>query len=866
MSVYYAGYHLQEGYVHNWIVAGPQAIAVEDLDRFAGEDYRLQIARHYYTEDSGIADAPVDTAKLTVNDTELQWTYYCCREDHFVDMTAFYHTCHYLRTWAYTRVASPAAQEVTLVLATNGPADVWVNGEHIHRQEHSHHQMPYSVSFQTGFQEGHNEILVRFEEVAARDCPYAMALQVIGLPKDPERPDVFIPTAIEAVARRSVLEEAFENAYLTQEVYVSDETIEVHWPEEMPVTASLMIRLQTPSGRIYGESNREGKSGNRALVGYPYQLYEDYYHVHLMPQAREYYEGNMRIMRDIGFWTVKKEYSQESYDTYTNRRIEALYDAFRRETGIYTELGIYAEIAKMAVGRWHDVKTDTFLKAIDGINQRRDCSDFYLIGLLGMIIRHGDDPSFPPELKQPLEECILNFKYWADEPGEDAMWFWSENHQILFHACEILAGQLYPDRTFTNSGQTGQWHRAKGERLATVWLHKRGTGGFQEWDSNCYFEEDLLALSHLIDLAETQQVYELAAVIMDKMFLSMALNSYKGVFGSTHGRSYAPMITGGRLEPTAGIGRLMWGMGAFNPSIRGLVSMAVQENYQLPSIIEAIATDLPEEMWNRERHTGEFDEALDLKTGSWEVNKVAYKTPDYMLCSAQDYCPGERGSQQHIWQATMGPDAVVFVNHPPCVSKEGSHRPNFWSGNVILPRAAQWKDVLISVHNIPDDDWLEFTHAYFPAHAFDEHVLREDGNGHTWAFAKKDDGYLAITAAQGVQFITIGEAAYRELRSYGQHNVWLCHMGRAALDGEFAKFQEEVLALDVAFEDLAVSCATLRGETLAFGWEGPLLRDGEEEPIAGFKHYENPYCIAELSAEQMEIRYGDQAMRLNFAV
>jgi hypothetical protein len=326
------------------------------------------------------------------------------------------------------------------------------------------------------------------------------------------------------------------------------------------------------------------------------------------------------------------------------------------------------------------------------------------------------------------------------------------------------------------------------------------------------------------------------------------------------------MITGGRLEPTASISRLMWGMGAFNPHIKGPVSLAIQENYQIPPIIEAIATDLPEEMWNREHHAGEFDEALDRRAGSWEVNKVTYKTPDYMLCSAQDYRPGEKGSQEHIWQATMGPDAVVFVNHPPCMSKEGSHRPNFWSGNAVLPRVAQWKDVLIAIHKLPEDDWLGFTHAYFPAHAFEDYELREDASGHTWAFAQKEDGYLAITAAQGIQFVTGGKAAHRELRSHGQHNVWLCHMGRAALDGEFTEFQEKILALDVTFEDLAVRCATLRGETLAFGWEGPLLRNGEEEAITGLKHYENPYCVAELPAEQMEIRYGDQAMRLNFAV
>ena len=156
----------------------------------------------------------------------------------------------------------------------------------------------------------------------------------------------------------------------------------------------------------------------------------------------------------------------------------------------------------------------------------------------------------------------------------------------------------------------------------------------------------------------------------------------------------------------------------------------------------------------------------------------------------------------------------------------------------------------------------------FPAYAFDEHVLRdaERSQGRPWAFARKGEGYLALTAACGIEFMTRGKAAYRELRSHGQHNVWLCHMGRAALDGEFAAFQDRILALDVSFDDLAVRCATLRGETLAFGWQGPLMWNGQVEPITGFRHYDNPYCVADLPASQMEIQYGEHALRLNFGV
>jgi hypothetical protein len=173
--------------------------------------------------------------------------------------------------------------------------------------------------------------------------------------------------------------------------------------------------------------------------------------------------------------------------------------------------------------------------------------------------------------------------------------------------------------------------------------------------------------------------------------------------------------------------------------------------------------------------------------------------------------------------------------------------------------------VLVAIHKFPPDDWLGFTHAYFPAWAFDAYGLRKDTQDRSWAFARKGEGYLAITAARGLEFITRGDNAYRELRSLGENNVWLCHMGRASLDGDFNTFQEKILSLDVRFDDRAVHCATLRGETLAFGWEGDFKRNDRVEPLSGFRHYDNPYCVADLPATRLEVSYGDQTMRLNFA-
>lgn len=849
MTSSYLEYELHDGFIHNWLVAGPQAIAIPDPDHYTGgePERKLQIARQYYTPENLVPQAPVDRESFTIDDVTLTWRYTRCLDDHFVDKSTFHHTWHYLRTWAYTQLHVWDDQDVTFIITTNGPADVWVNGEHVHRHEHFHHQQPASVSFTATLRatddEGKgNAILVRFEEVAARECPYVMALRVTGI--DLEDVEVKVPSATTRTIRHMMLERVFEQACIEEVANYRGKVVNLHWADDLEANFNYQYSIQDPRNRIYVSGETEAKPGEVADIGHGFRIWQGPFRVVLSDVSKEIAFWNVRYQWDMPFYILDNAYSEAPYGTVEERSLEALtYAATQKDN-------LYAEIAGFELGKWEDVDQDVILRAIASINARGDCSDFDLVGLLGVMYRYMDQEQFPAALRAPLKDCVLNFKYWHDEPGADAMCYTTENHSILFHACEILAGQLYPDEVFTNAGQTGQWHREKGERLALAWLKTRGATGFWEWDSNCYFEEDLLALSHLVSLAETEQVVELAAVVIDKMLFTMAINSYKGVFGSTHGRTYSPMIKSGQLEPTSGICRLMWGQGVFNQHLRGLVAMACS-GYEFPLMIGEIATQLPDEMWNRERHI--------INAAGDEVNKVCYRTPDYMLASAQDYKPGEKGYQEHIWQATFGPDAVVFVNHPPVISEDGAHRPNFWAGNYILPRVAQWKDVLFALHNLPEDDWLGFTHAHFPVYMFDAYEVRDN-----WAFARKGDGYLALYASNGLSLVKRGPAAYRELRAYGRETVWICQMGRTALDGDFAGFQEKVLGLHVDVQGLTVRYRSLRGETFSFGWDVPLVRDGVEVPLSGFKHYENPYCVAELSAPEMDIRVGEYVMRLAF--
>ena len=861
----YSTYPLFKGYIHNWLVAGPQAISVDSPECFGDEDLHLNIARHHYETTSGITQQPVEPGVLTdgqftLVDTEFPyegaWRYERCHDDHFVDLSTFHHTCHYLRSWAYTEIESPTEAEVTLILTTNGPADVWLNDAHIHRQEHHHLNHPHSVASTVHFSEGYNRILVRFENTAILDCTYVMAMQIAGNIVCSSQCAVLVPTTIAPIEYRNKLEAIFDAAYIEQDYFTRDEDIIVKWPSDLGDEAEISMRLQTPEGRIYAQADDMGVAGKEVNLGHAYQLPNSALNIVLMPRFGRYYREHVRITHKLRTWGLgNNHYHEAPYGTFDERRKQALLNAAR------LEIDIFSEIAKVAIGWWSRLEMDTLMTTIEAISQGRDCSDSYLMGLLGMIYRFGDDPKFPQELKQPLEHCILNFRYWYDEPGSDTMCYRSENHQILFHACEILAGQLYPDRIFANNGQTGKWHQEHGEHLALAWMRDRGTKGFSEWDSDCSFEEDLLALSHIADLAGTGTVWEMASILIDKILFAIALNSYKGVFGSTHGRTSAQLTKGGYLAGTMGITNLMWGMGMFNERILGTVSMACMKNYELPVMLQHIAADLPEEMWNREHHAP-GDPFRETDDG---VDKVTYKTPDYMLCSAQDYRPGKEGCQQHIWQATLGPGATVFVNHPSCASEDSSRCSNFWIGNFVMPRVAQWRDTLIAVHKLPENDWMGFTHAYFPVHAFDDYDIKRDAQGRVWAFAQKGDGYLALVASSNFALLTSGPTAYRELRVHGLKTVWLCQMGRAALDGDFAAFQGKVLALDVTFDDLSVRASTLRGDVLGFGWEGQFQRNGESVPLHNFKHYDSSYCVADFPCEQMDIRFGDVAMRLQFA-
>ena len=657
-------------------------------------------------------------------------------------------------------------------------------------------------------------------------------------------------------------------------------------------------------------------------------------------------------------------------DSFSNRPFLPDYESRRRAFFEHILKNPAPENTKAA---WHEMARlaaggipheGIFHAALDFIDARKDCADFVLHGILRLLESREQrvDISYPipthlvsNDLLSRAERTVLNFKYFPNEPGIDSLCTWTENHYILYTSAAYLAGQMYPDEVFPNSGETGRQKVELNRKRILRWLDLRFHTGFSEWLSHVYYDEDLTALLALYDFAADEEIRRKAEMVLDLLLLDMALNSFKGVFGSTHGRAYENTKKWASNEGTTDTSKLLFGMGVFSGFDNMSAIAFALSSYRVPKVIELVGAEFNSTLQNRQRmgiqlaemekwgiHPDDFEDGMlyltleayihprtisntlrMFDTCNWwensflrafkpyrgllkavnaigglpllarfierdacrntreEVNLYTYKTPDYMLSTAQDYRKGYGGDQQHIWQATLGADAVCFTTHP---AKIEGVTPNYWTGNGLLPRAAQYKNVTIVIYNIEKIPALYvpvkhfFTHAWFPKDKFDE-VIEKKG----WIFARKGEGYLGLRSQNPYFWNTDSEVPRlpnakfpdfairknpedldREIIADGAQNIWLCQMGRKAEDGDFPDFVEKVSAAEIAFSRMDVEYRSPGNGLIRFGWEDAFSVDGVEIPLCDYPRYDNPLVQAAFGEHEIKIAHGEHELTLNW--
>jgi hypothetical protein len=297
------------------------------------------------------------------------------------------------------------------------------------------------------------------------------------------------------------------------------------------------------------------------------------------------------------------EYWHEPHGDYEGRQ-----KAFLEHAASAQPSPLHAQVARLELGRPLDEKT--IRDALVLVRERRDNADYTANALLRIYSYRS--PLLSESLRQEIKKALLGFKYWIDEPsGPELAYMWNENHSINYHAAQFLAGQFFPQDTFTNTNKAGAWHKSTARERLLRWIALRARTGFQEWDSNNCYVSIIAPLLNLAELADDPEIARRAAMLLDVMFFDMAIDSFRGSYGTSHGRTYADgIVAGGLSEATTGLQRIAWGMGNLGGAGNsGANFLAAGKRYKVARTIQAVAGLMPEELTNRERQSLLIDEA-----------------------------------------------------------------------------------------------------------------------------------------------------------------------------------------------------------------------------------------------------------------
>ena len=155
---------------------------------------------------------------------------------------------------------------------------------------------------------------------------------------------------------------------------------------------------------------------------------------------------------DYPFSASPDEFAVETFAADYESRRRAYFEFILKNPAPTNPKAPWYELARLAAGATpHE---GILSSALEYIEARNDCADCALHAFLRLLYQYRHNLRLSENLVECAQKTILGFKYWPDEPGEDAMCTWTENHYILFASAGYLAGQLFPEQIFVNSGRS----------------------------------------------------------------------------------------------------------------------------------------------------------------------------------------------------------------------------------------------------------------------------------------------------------------------------------------------------------------------------------------------------------------------------
>lgn len=779
---------LPHGFIHKYLYTGRKETAfscdVQENNQMTAEKRMREIAARH----APLVPPKNDIIRIGgLSPLGPAWKYYYSHDNIFVDDASFYEELCRLEMHAVTQLVVETPMEVRLRLWSYAAVDVWHEGALVCTLERPVYKPIQYRDFSISLQAGSNQLYLRSETLGVRDTRIAFGVQVLTH-TDKVRVELPDEEQCEPYHRAAAL---LDSAKLCGNKLCLDAPL----PKGSRLRYDLGICDFTKQDKRFIYQNAEGKKCIELRDIERFELQVPIQGA-ILHRSLERAELNRPVYPSVEQCDVRRDLWE---------KVAQIRSEMRSATDGFS---LFTMLARKHLGQEADFDYEELKISLQQIDRRMDCADFLTTALIRLKKEYG----IPENLRAEEKRVMLNFRYWMDEPGQDGMCFWSENHTLMFYQTAYFFGEDYADEIFIRSGKTGRQMRALAKMRIQEWFQDVCETGFDEFNSSVYTPLTLAAMLNIVDYAEPE-LSQMAKRACDQLLYTLVRHYFKGIIISPMGRVYRGIIC-----PWAeSIQALICYLFPEAPmAVHSSLSFFATTHYQIPADLRQIAQQMGD------YHYSSSNACIDL-----------YKTADYIITSVQsprrdgktrvwqretreemrdhfqyvkslnehfhgttEFQPGEYGYQQHMWYVGLNTDCVIFGNHPGCSCEDMSEvRPGYWYGNGRMPALRQEKNVLGMVYVIPESDPIHFTHLFWQQSRFDA----QDKRGQ-WLMGCCAESYVGVWCSGVME--NHDEVMFGcEKRVYASKCAYLVVCGSKTEDGSFEVFCDACQARSVSFDE-----------------------------------------------------------------
>lgn len=704
-------------------------------------------------------------------------------ESDVFDLSSFISTPHQLKCFAKCYIKSESNKEVLLRFKTCGGMKIWLNDKNILEF------LPYTrnhlseMDLQCFLNEGENEIVIYFEDLAERDVNYLFQIQNL----DDDSLNCYIPLKDISEEEYRKSKELLYALSFSKDTYNEEDIFLEHPDLSIDEKINLVVKINPPT-YLANSSMQDGNITDFKVNDFILEI---------KPNTDKTFVAKISDIPTAGLTKFQMQltlsngqiisrklncsiYNEEKFSKIIQGK--ELIDRKKEALRYFAELDlddINVALSRIVLGEEVEGMREEFKSAFNLISQKGDCADFVLTPLLAIYTKY--QHNFPENMDPVVKDLSLDFRYWVDEPGNDVMWYFSENHALLFHVSQYLAGNLYSNEIFKVSNRIGKQHYELGKERLRKWFEEFFKYGFSEWNSTTYLPIDFIGFFSLAIAAPDEEIVSLAQKALDYTFELIAINYQDGTMASTYGRVYEHNLKAMKLGEISSVCKIAWGKGFFNNALRA-------------SSLFAISDYVPKESLNEILDSSTSDLIAFYKQGENQASTYLMKSQFYSMASVQEYRYKEKGHQQHVMNIALGDCVNIWLNAPGESEYSGEGRPSFWAGNSSLPQIIQYRNIQAINYELSEDD-LSYIHLYLPFWELDEIIIEK-----RQVYLRRGHAYVGIFFDNNIELSTESAIRNREIRSYGKKHQVVVKCGSSQEYSSFSEFKELTKEL-VVFSD-----------------------------------------------------------------